>query len=232
MTTKELVSLSPKKIRHNNELMQLYIQQFEAAFSYKPNCAGCTFNSDFNKLKKHVNSGSKSTIINLKPKTMSVYKIKPKFRAQILTYIKDKRPHRTYGRNITDSFAEEFLKYGTKEQIAERKKMFTIEEQPKPTKPTSAKDKEKASEPTPEGKAGAAKEPKEPAILEGGAEETAKNTTAPKEPQGEAVTEEVTSLGVTDRMTRAELDDIASKKGLNPENYENKKLLAIAINNA
>lgn len=212
MTTKELVSLNPRKIRHNNELMQLYIQQFEAAFSYKPNCAGCTFNKDFNKLKKHVNSGSKSTIINLKPKTMSVYKIKPKFRAQILTYIKDKRPHRTYGRNITDAFAEEFLKHGTKEQIAERKKMFTISEQSKPTKPTPDKDEEKAIGPAPKGKVGAAKEP--------------------KEPQADPVIEEVVFTEVTDRMSRKELDRIATEKGLNPDDYENKKLLANAINNA
>lgn len=181
MTTKELVSLNPKKIRNNNELMQLYIQQFEAAFSYKPNCAGCTFNKDFNKLKKHVNSGSKSIIINLKPKTMSVYKIKPKFRAQILTYIKNKRPYRAYGRNITDSFAKEFLTHGTEEQLSERRKMFD---------------------------------------------------SIPKEPKAEPVIEEVVFTEVTDRMTRKELDAIASEKGLNPDDYENKKLLAEAINNA
>lgn len=229
MTTKELVSLNPRKIRHNNELMQLYIQQFEAAFSYKPNCAGCTFNKDFNKLKKHVNSGSKSTIINLKPETMSVYKIKPKFRAQILTYIKDKRPHRTYGRNITDAFAKEFLKHGTKEQIAERKKMFTISEQSKPTKPAPDKDEEKAIGTAPKGKVGVVKEPD---ISEKDAEKTSENTTEPKEPQAEPAIEEVVFTEVTDRMSRKELDRIATEKGLNPNNYENKKLLAEAINNA
>src|SRR5690554_6189851 len=126
MTTKELVSLNPSKIRNNNELMQLYIQKFEAAFSYKPNCAGCTFSKDFNKLKKHVNSGGKSTIINLKSETMSNYKIKPKFRAQILTYVKDKRSYRTYGRNISDQFAKEFLTHGTDDHLAERRKMFDV----------------------------------------------------------------------------------------------------------
>lgn len=219
MTTKELVSLSPKKIRYSNELMQLYIQKFEAAFSYKPNCAGCTFNSDFNKLKKHVASGSKSTIINLKPKTMSVYKIKPKFRAQILTYIKDKRPYRTYGRNITDTFAEEFLTHGTKEQIAERKKMFlpvAIKKEPTPApedlKPTADKANEKLYKTVLEGKMEVVKEP--------------------TEPQADPVIEEVVFTEVTDRISRKALDDIATKKGLNPDDYENKKLLAAAINNA
>lgn len=125
MTTKELVSLNPKKVRHNNDLMQLYIQKFEAAFSYKPNCAGCTFSNDFNKLKKHVQSGAK-TIVNLKPKTMESYKIKQKYRHQILTYTLNKRPYRTYGRNMSDQFAKDFLTYGTKQQLEERKKMFDV----------------------------------------------------------------------------------------------------------
>lgn len=181
MTTKELVSLNPKKIRNNNELMQLYIQKFEAAFSFKPNCAGCTFSKDFNKLKKHVASSGKPTVINLKQETMSAYKIKPKFRAQILTYVKDKRSYRTYGRNISDQFAKEFLTHGTEEQIAERRKMFDA---------------------------------------------------IPKEPQAEPAIEEVVFTEVTDRMSRKELDRRATEKGLNPNDYENKKLLAYAINNA
>lgn len=181
MTTKELVSLNPRKIRHDNELMQLYIQKFEAAFSYKPNCAGCTFNKDFNKLKKHVNSGSKSTIINLKSEAMSAYKIKPKFRAQILTYVKDRRSYRTYGRNISDQFAKEFLTHGTEDQLAERRKMFDV---------------------------------------------------LPKEPQSEPAIEEVVFTEVTERRSRKELNEIASEKGLNPDDYENKKLLVEAINKA
>lgn len=195
MTTKELVSLNPRKIRHNNELMQLYIQKFEAAFSYKPNCAGCTFNKDFNKLKKHVNSGSKSTIINLKPETMSAYKIKPKFRAQILTYVKDKRSYRTYGRNISDQFAKEFLTHGTEEQLAERKKMFDAIPSQKQVKPTQ-----------------------DPVV----------SNSKPVEPTLELKEK----VEVNDRMSRSKLDEIASEKGLNPDDYENKKLLAEAINNA
>lgn len=195
MTTKELVSLNPSKIRNNNELMQLYIQKFEAAFSYKPNCAGCTFSKDFNKLKKHVNSGSKPAVINLKPETMSAYKIKPKFRAQILTYVKDKRSYRTYGRNMSNQFAKEFLTHGTEEQLAERKKMFDAIPSQKQVKPTQ-----------------------DPVV----------SNSKPVEPTLELKEK----VEVNDRMSRSKLDAIASEKGLNPNDYENKKLLAEAINNA
>ena len=205
MTTKELISLNPRNIRTNNELMQLYIKKFEAAFSYKPNCAGCTFNNDFNKLKKHVNSGAteQQITVNLKQQTMNNYKIKPKYRAQILTYVKNKRPYRSYGRNMTDAFASEFLTHGTKQQLAERRKMFDT-------------------------------------IIENGAQVDLIEIQHQKgvsihELKGDKVKSSKPTdnkANVTDRMSRKKLDDIATEKGLNPNDYENKKLLAEAINNA
>ena len=52
------------------------------------------------------------------------YKLQNKYRASILTYIKGGKPIRTYGRNMTDDFAREFLKNGSEAQLAERRKMF------------------------------------------------------------------------------------------------------------
>lgn len=121
MGIEELIALGPTKVRADRKLMQLYIDLFTAAFSVPPDCAGCTFNRDWNKLKGVYTKKN----IRLHHKTIAMdYKIQPKYRATILTYLKNNRPIRTYGKNMTDDFAREFLKNGTPEQLAERRKMF------------------------------------------------------------------------------------------------------------
>ena len=51
MELKELVKLDSQKVRRDSNLMRLYINYFKDAFSFEPNCAGCTFSKDFKKLK-------------------------------------------------------------------------------------------------------------------------------------------------------------------------------------
>ena len=57
MTLEELVKLNPNTIRRDSSLMPLYIDYYTAAFGKAPNCAPCTFKSDFKKLQKYVTNG-------------------------------------------------------------------------------------------------------------------------------------------------------------------------------
>ena len=122
MTPENLITLTKHEVRNNNAFMLLYLQEFENIFGRKPNCASCTFNHDWERFKNAVQSQ------NIKTKTMannSKYKLANKNRNDILTYVEDGRPVRTYGYRMTDEFAEKFLSKGTKKQIEERKKLFT-----------------------------------------------------------------------------------------------------------
>ncbi len=57
--------------------------------------------------------------------TNKSYKLSDKHRNDILTYLEDGRPIRTYGYKMTEDFAKNFLSLGSKEEIEERKKLFT-----------------------------------------------------------------------------------------------------------
>lgn len=143
MTVNELMALSPKKVRNDNELMRLYIEFYKDAFFVEPNCAGCTFSRDWNKLKSKIN-GSKKTAIKIK--NMGAYKLKRKYRSEILTYHEKKKPYRMYGRDITDAFAEKFLKNSKGEEKERREKMFEIIPKKEVKKKEPKKDKENKSE--------------------------------------------------------------------------------------
>ena len=115
MNLKDFIGLDSNKIRRDKELMQLYINYYEAAFSVIPNCAGCSFNSGFKKLKRYANSNKKN--INFDKTTNEMKKtktflIKPQYRNSILTYVKDKKIHRGYGYNINEDFANELVNAG------------------------------------------------------------------------------------------------------------------------
>jgi len=116
MTLGEFVKIEPQIIRRDNELMQLYINFYEAAFFLIPNCVGCSFKSGFKKLKQYAIHGEKNinfdkNIIEMKnPKT---FLLKPIYQTKILTYVdSDKRIHRTYGYSLTEEFANELVKAG------------------------------------------------------------------------------------------------------------------------
>lgn len=111
MKIEEFVRLDPKQVRGDKELMQLFVEFYEAAFSFKPKCAGCSFKSGFKKLKKYVNSddNTKKLITMSNPKT---FQLKNKYRLKILTYKKDGKTYRCYGYNLTNEFANELVKAG------------------------------------------------------------------------------------------------------------------------
>ena len=129
MTLQELVGTPAKTVRYDEELMRLYIERFKAVFGYEPNCAGCTFNTDFNKLKRYAALNADPREISkhsFKTSSMATgkFNLKRQHRNDILSYKDGNRTMRVYGKKMTDEFAEAFLSKGTKAQLAEREKMF------------------------------------------------------------------------------------------------------------
>lgn len=114
MELKEFVRLDPNQVRRDKELMQLFVNFYEAAFSFIPKCVGCAFKSGFKKLKKYANTSEKNiifdkTITKMEAKT---FVLKNQFKLKILTYKKDGVIHRKYGHALTEDFAKELVKAG------------------------------------------------------------------------------------------------------------------------
>ena len=124
MTASEFVKLNPQTVRNSANLMQGYIELFSETFGRKPDCAGCTFKRDFGRLLKKLQTGAEPT--TLKSMSTPTFKLKKGYADKILSYKKDNRMHRTYGRTADEAFVKAFLKHGTKEEIAERKAIFEV----------------------------------------------------------------------------------------------------------
>ena len=122
MELKELVQKHPEEIRRSPELLELYKQYYFEAFGKHPICAGCNFKSDFNQLKRTLGVPNKAQTFY----KMDNHELHVRHRNTIFTYYKDKKAYRTYGKNMTDDFAENFLVNGDKKQLAERKKLFKV----------------------------------------------------------------------------------------------------------
>lgn len=123
MTVKELISLDASKVRRDSNLMLFYIETFKEAFGYAPNCAGCTFNSDWYKLVNRIN-GTENLLTLQKEKTMATFQLK-KAEGKILSFKKDGVTHRKYDTNLTEEFVLGYLSNGSEEEIEQRKKLFS-----------------------------------------------------------------------------------------------------------
>jgi hypothetical protein len=123
MTIEDLIKAGKNQVRNNSNLMSAYIDLFTEKFGRKPDCAGCTFNVDWNRL---TNSNIQNTEI------MSDKTFRLKNNAVIYSYdVEDKKlkriiRKRAYGNVMTEEFAENFLTHGTAQQIADRKKQFAV----------------------------------------------------------------------------------------------------------
>jgi len=123
MTIDDLISIDKHKVRRDSNLMHLYIDFFKETFNYSPNCAGCSFDSDWNKLK---NFYFKKKPFTQKLKIMSNKITIKKVQGKILTYHKNGKTYRLYDNILTDDFIKEYVSNGTPEEIAERKKLFNF----------------------------------------------------------------------------------------------------------
>lgn len=125
MTIQEFILLDKAKVRRDSNLMSLYLEFFKEAFNRVPNCAGCSFATDWQKLI-NFHTGSKQKSVTLqKQKVMNTISIK-KIQGKILAYKKDGKTYRMYDNILTDSFIKEYVSNGTEEEISERKKMFNF----------------------------------------------------------------------------------------------------------
>lgn len=123
MTAQELILKDPKEIRKSESLMDLYIQIFQETFNRKPDCAGCTFKNDFSKLVTALKIGIQKTE-TMSKNSGKTFKLKKGFADKILSFKKGQRTFRTYGRDASDDFVNEFITEGSEAQIAQRKEMF------------------------------------------------------------------------------------------------------------
>lgn len=109
------------KVRRDESLILSYLKEFEKLFGRKPKCVGCTFKTDW---KKFVNYSQQTKSKTFKMKKDKTFELKKDAKSKIHTYKIGKQPFRTYGNTMTDDFVLAFLTNGTKQEIAERKKLF------------------------------------------------------------------------------------------------------------
>lgn len=121
MTIQELILNDKNKVRRDSNLMSLYLFYFKETYNYTPSCAGCSFSSDWDKF---VSFHSKKSLNLQKEITMAIT-IK-KVQGKILSYKKDGRTYRIYDNLLNDEFITEYLKHGSDDELAERKKMFNF----------------------------------------------------------------------------------------------------------
>lgn len=117
MRLEEFVRLEPKQVRRDKELMQLFVNFYEAAFSFIPKCVGCSFNGSFKKLVRYANSDKKNIKFDANSYKMEAktFELKKEYKLKILSYKKDGITYRKYGNKITEDFARELVNAGKTE---------------------------------------------------------------------------------------------------------------------
>ena len=124
MTVNDLLKKDAHKVRRSPDLMAFYVDTFKQTFGFVPNCAGCSFSTDFQKLISHFGKAeNKEKLLTLKNIAVMDFEIKQK-RGTILFYVKDGVTYRRYDNQLTPDFVKNFLTYGSEKELAERKKLF------------------------------------------------------------------------------------------------------------
>lgn len=121
MEVKELITKSASEVRRNPDLIELYLVEFEKVFGKRPNCAGCTFQKDWQRFVNSFRAKKEKNQVIMD----GTFKYKGG-KVLMLTYWMDGKPYRKYSNRLTEEFAINYLTYGTPEQIAERKKEFLV----------------------------------------------------------------------------------------------------------
>lgn len=122
MTVNELILKNKQEVRRDSNLMSLYLKYFQEAFNRKPNCAGCTFASDWQKLVSFYSKKSVTLQKEIPMKTITIKKIQGK----ILSYQKGGKTFRLYDNILNDAFIKEYISNGTESEIEQRKKLFNF----------------------------------------------------------------------------------------------------------
>lgn len=125
MTPDELILVNSDKVRRDSNLMALYINLFEKAFGKKPNCASCTFKSDWKRFVDKIKGEGTQSKTTLIMTTTNDFKLKRR-ENKILSYKKNGKTFRQYDTKLTSDFVDGYLTNGTPEQLKERKASFLI----------------------------------------------------------------------------------------------------------
>ena len=113
MGIEDFVNLDPGKVRSDKELMRLYVEFHKAAFSFGPQCAGCSFKSGFLKLRKFVKNGRENKLASLQNSTeMKTFELKKEYLLKINSYTEAGKTYRSYGHNMTEDFAVDLVRNG------------------------------------------------------------------------------------------------------------------------
>lgn len=124
MTVEDLIKAGKDQVRRDSDLMSAYIQVFTQKFNRAPDCAGCTFARDWERLTNSTN------IQNYEIMSDKTFRLKNN--AIIYSYdVEDKKAKRklrkrAYGNIMSEEFAENYLTHGTEQEIADRKKQFAV----------------------------------------------------------------------------------------------------------
>jgi len=123
MTKQELISKGKTKVRNTPSLLLIYIDLYREQLGYKPACAGCTFNSDWDKFVRGEKSSARAA---RQPKQTPVtFRLKSRG-SEIFRFEAHGKTFLRYSNRLTEDFAINFLTYGTEEQISERRKKFDV----------------------------------------------------------------------------------------------------------
>lgn len=132
MRLEEFVKLDSSQIRRDEKLMRLFVDFYEAAFSFKPKCAGCSFASGFKKLRQFSTKGE-IKITNFETMEKKTFQLKRKYWGKILSFKKDGIMHRKYGSKIDEDFARNLVEAGQEDlfdKLPKVKKGKKVSEKP------------------------------------------------------------------------------------------------------
>ncbi len=123
MTKDELIKLGKHKVRRDSNLMSIYINLFKEQFGYKPNCASCSFETDW----KRFNSGGQITT----HKTITNTTMEKSYRlkrntSDILAYKANGKTYRSYANKASEAFMSAYLTNGTEKELSDRRKLFEV----------------------------------------------------------------------------------------------------------
>ncbi len=112
MTLEEFVRIEPSQIRRSERLMQLFVDFYEAAFFFKPKCAGCAFKKGFKKLREYSTKSTQKISKFENMETTKTFQLKKKYFTKILTFKQDGVTYRKYGNRIDEAFARNLVADG------------------------------------------------------------------------------------------------------------------------
>jgi len=129
MELEDLISAGRERIRGDGDLFSEYLRIYGEIFGSNSGCSACTFNSDFERLKRYAGMNKnkemgQEKVVKMQEKqenTFLIYK-----EGKIKSYQKDGKMYRVYDTDMTEAFAVEYLTYGTREELEARRKIFKV----------------------------------------------------------------------------------------------------------